>query len=125
MATKITKSELKQMICEVLHEELASKKYLKESAHNDLTKYRVVLADYEDDDGYDQEDVEFLLKPGQNKGDLVKDLSYNAGFISIYVHDERLATPADIKRLSNDTISDRLPSDPYFNYGDVDEEDWD
>ena len=117
------KSELRQMIREVLKEELA-KKSLKESASNDLTKYRVALADYEDDDGYDQEDVEFLLAPGQNKGDLVKHLSYNCGFIGIYVHDERLATPAEIKQLANDTIRS-VPDDPYFDYGEVDYEDWD
>jgi hypothetical protein len=117
------KSELRQMIREVLKEEL-SKRPLKESATNDLTKYRVALADYEDDDGYDQEDMKYLLKPGQNKGDLVKHLSYNSGFIGIYVHDERLATPKEIKQLANRTI-DSVPSDPYFNYGDVDEEDWD
>ena len=68
--------------------------------------------------------MEYLLKPGQNKGDLVKHLSYNYGFIGVYVHDERLATPAEIKQLANDTIGN-VPNDPYFNYGEVDEEDWD
>jgi hypothetical protein len=124
MATKITKSELKQMIRETLREELFTKKYLIEAKHNDLTKYRVALADYEDDDGYDQEDVEYLLKPGQTKGDLVKDLSYNAGFIGIYVHDERLATPAEIDALAYNTI-DKVPDDSYEYYGSVDIEDWD
>lgn len=118
----MTKSELRQVIREVLKEEL--KKALKESS--DLTRYRIALADYEDDDGYEQEDVEYLLKPGQTKGDLVKDLSYNAGFMGIYVHDERLATPAEIKQLANTTFdSDLVPSDSYDYYGAVDEEDWD
>ena len=120
---KITKSELKSMIREALREELSSKKKLREAASNDLTKYRVALADYEDDDGYEQENIEYLLKPGQTKGDLVKDLSYNAGFISIYVHDERLATPAEIKQLSNNTIG-KVPDDAYIYYGDVDVADW-
>lgn len=117
------KSELRAMIREILHEELKKSK-LTEAAHNDLTKYRVALADYEDDDGYDQEDVEYLLKPGQTKGDLVVDLSYNAGFIGIYVHDERLATPMEIKQLAN-TAFDTVPGRDYSLYGDVDVEDWD
>jgi hypothetical protein len=97
---------------------------LTESVSSDLTKYRVALADYEDDDGYDQEDVEYLLKPGQTKGDLVVDLSYNAGFIGIYVHDERLATPEEIKGLDYTTFE--TPTDKnYGMYGDVDVEDWD
>lgn len=96
---------------------------LSEEMTDKLAQYRVALADYEDDDGYDQEGIEYLLEPGQTKGDLVKHLSYNAGFIGIYVYDERVATPEEIKQLSNYTIGD-IPSDPYYNYGEVDEEDW-
>lgn len=97
---------------------------LKEANNTDLTQYRIALADYEDDDGYDQEDIKYLLKPGQTKGDLVKDLSYNAGFIGIYVHDERLATSAEIKQLAHNTIGN-IPDDDYSYYGSVDAEDWD
>lgn len=97
---------------------------LKEANNTDLAQYRIALADYEDDDGYDQEDIKYLLKPGQTKGDLVKDLSYNAGFIGIYVHDERLATSAEIKQLAHNTIGN-IPDDDYSYYGSVDAEDWD
>ena len=90
---------------------------------NNLTKYRVVLADYEDDDSCEQKYEEYLLKPYQTKGDLVKELSYNAGFIGVYVHDERLATPEEIKHLANTTFSE-VPDDSYENYGAVDVEDW-
>jgi hypothetical protein len=97
------------------------KKELTESV--DLSKYRVVLADYNDDDGYDVEDIEYLLKPGQTKGDLVVHLSYQAGFMYIYVHDEREATPEEVKALSHYTF-DTIEGEDYRDYGEVDEEDW-
>lgn len=90
---------------------------------NNLQSYRVALADYEDDDGYDQEDVEYLLQPGQTKGDLVVDLSYHGGFMYVYVHDERPASPADIKRLAAYTF-ETTPGMNYEDFGSVDEEDW-
>ena len=90
---------------------------------NSLTRYRVALADYEDDDGCEQVNEEYLLKPHQTKGDLVKELSYNAGFIGVYVHDECLATPEEIERLANTTFG-AVPDDSYENYGAVDVEDW-
>ena len=101
--------------------ESCSKKKLTEAV--DLSKYRVALADYNDDDGYDQEDQEYLLKPGQTKGDLVVDLSYNAGFMYVYVHDEREATPDEIKDLAYRTF-DTVEGRDYRDYGDVDVEDW-
>ena len=88
-----------------------------------LANYRVALADYEDDDGYDQENIEYLLKPGQTKGDLVVDLSYNAGFVSIYVHDEREATADEIRALAGTTF-DTVPGMNYEDFGSVDVEDW-
>jgi hypothetical protein len=51
-------------------------------------------------------------------------LSYRAGFIGIYVHDERLATPDEIRRLANTTFN-IIPDQDYTMYGDVDIEDWD
>ncbi len=89
----------------------------------DLSSYRVALADYEDDDGYSQENEEFLLKPGQTKGDLVVYLSYNAGFIGIYVHDERPATEDEIKRMSSSTFN-TIEGEDYTDYGEVDIADW-
>ena len=95
--------------------------------------YRVVLADYDTDDfdinvefGWqDPEenevvDYEYLLQPGQTRGDLVVYLSDNCGYTSIYVHDERPATAADIKRLKSDTFPTRDTGDEYVYYGDID-----
>jgi hypothetical protein len=224
MATKITKSELKDMIREVLREELSRSKPLKEAAYNretvsldclagdeilvdkkdvalakkldqevcniiedaeismmdedelcaeygidslsgielfekfadeaglefevcedvsqsslaeavdDASGYRVVLADYDTDDfdinvefgiqDPDENEVvdyEYLLEPGQTKGDLVVYLSRDCGFTSIYVHDERPASASDIKRLSSDTFP-VTGTDEYDwqNYGTMD-----
>jgi hypothetical protein len=112
--------------------ESQSKKAITESVAPD--DYRVVLADYESDDfdinvefgyqdpdGYDVEDMEYLLKPGQTKGDLVVYLSDNCGYTSIYVHDERPATAADIKRLSTSTFPTIGRGDEWHYYGDIDE----
>lgn len=88
----------------------------------DTNSYRIVLADYNDNNGVDQEDVEYLLKPGQTKGDLVKALS-NGGFISVYVHDGRPATEDEIKQegsLGFETVKGSLGDDPQ-NYGDADD----
>lgn len=104
---------------------------------NDLKEeagYRVVLADYDTDDfdinvdfgmqDPDENEVidyEYLLKPGQTKGDLVVWLSRDCGYTSIYVHDERPATDADIKRLASDTFSVTGTGDEWQDYGDLDE----
>lgn len=88
----------------------------------DTNSYRIVLADYNDNNGVDQEDVEYLLKPGQTKGDLVKALS-NGGFISVYVHDGRPATEDEIKQegsLGFETVKGSLGDDPQ-NYGNADD----
>jgi hypothetical protein len=96
--------------------------------------YRVVLADYDTDDfdinvdfgmqDPDENEVidyEYLLKPGQTKGDLVVWLSRDCGYTSIYVHDERPATDADIKRLASDTFSVTDTGDEWQDYGSLDE----
>ena len=101
----------------------ACDKNLKEAANIDLSKYRIALADYEDDDGEECEDIEYLLKPGQTKGDLVVHLSHDAGFMYIYVHDERLATAEEVKQMSHITFDTKAGED-YTNYGSVDKEDW-
>lgn len=108
------------------------KKSLKEDSS--LTSYRVVLADYDTDDfdinvdfgmqDPDENEVidyEYLLKPGQTKGDLVVWLSRDCGYTSIYVHDERPATDADIKRLASDTFSVTGTGDEWQDYGALDE----
>jgi hypothetical protein len=95
--------------------------------------YRVVLADYDTDDfdinvEFDMQDpdenevvdYEYLLKPGQTRGDLVVYLSDNCGFTSIYVHDERPATATDVKRLSSETFPVTDTGDEYKYYGDID-----
>jgi hypothetical protein len=95
--------------------------------------YRVVLADYESDDfdinvefGFqdpdesDVTDLEYLLKPGQTRGDLVVYLSDRCGYTSIYVHDERPATANDIKRLSTSTFPTMDTGEEYVYYGDID-----
>lgn len=99
-----------------------------------LNDHRVVLADYDTDDFdinvefgmQDPEeneviDYEYLLKPGQTKGDLVVWLSRDCGYTSIYVHDERLATDADVKRLASDTFPVTGTGDEWQDYGDLDE----
>lgn len=108
------------------------KKDLKEDAR--LANHRVVLADYDTDDFdinvdfgmQDPEenevvDYEYLLKPGQTAGDLVVWLSRDCGYTSIYVHDERPATPDDIKRLASDTFPVTGTGDEWSDYGDLDE----
>lgn len=95
--------------------------------------YRVVLADYDSDDfdinvefGFQDPDenevvdYEYLLKPGQTRGDLVVYLSDNCGFTSIYVHDERPATEDDIKRLASETFPVTNTGDDYRYYGEID-----
>lgn len=107
------------------------KKDLKENSS--LTSYRVVLADYDTDDfdinvefgmqDPDENEVldyEYLLKPGQTKGDLVVWLSRDCGYTSIYVHDERPATDADIKRLASDTCPVTDTGDEWQGYGNID-----
>jgi hypothetical protein len=100
----------------------------------DTSNYRVVLADYDTDDfdinvefgiqDPDENEVvdyEYLLEPGQTKGDLVVYLSRDCGFTSIYVHDERPASASDIERLSSDTFP-VTGTDEYDwqNYGTID-----
>lgn len=98
-----------------------------------INDYRVVLADYESDDfdinvefgmqDPEEPDVinyEYLLKPGQTRGDLVVFLSRDCGFTSIYVHDERPASASDIKRLAQDTFPVTGTGDDYIDYGDID-----
>ena len=95
--------------------------------------YRVVLADYDTDDfdinvefgmqDPDENEVvdyEYLLKPGQTRGDLVVYLSDNCGFTSIYVHDERPADAEDIKRLTHETFTVTGTGDDYRYYGEID-----
>ena len=98
----------------------------------DINTYRVVLADYDSDDfdinvefGLQDEeendvaDQEWLLKPGQTKGDLVVYLSYECAYTSIYVHDERPATADEIKTISG---FDTVPGiTDWENYGSIDE----
>jgi hypothetical protein len=108
------------------------KKDLKEDSR--LADYRVVLADYESDDfdinvewgnqdpdDYDVVDQEWLLRPDQSKGDLVVYLSEDCGYTSIYVHDERPATPSDLKRLSQDVFPTTGRGDDWPDYGTIDE----
>lgn len=108
------------------------KKDLKEDAS--LAKHRVVLADYDTDDfdinvefgmqDPDENEVvdyEYLLKPGQTAGDLVVWLSRDCGYTSIYVHDERPATPDDIKRLASHTFPVTGTGDEWQDYGTLDE----
>ena len=108
------------------------KKDLKEDAR--LADYRVVLADYDTDDfdinvefgmqdpeENEVEDYEYLLEPGQTAGDLVVWLSRDCGYTSIYVHDERPATPEDIERLSGSTFPLTGTGDEWSDYGDLDE----
>lgn len=100
----------------------------------DTGNYRVVLADYDTDDfdinvefgiqDPDENEIvnyEYLLEPGQTKGDLIVYLSRDCGFTSIYVHDERPASASDIKRLSSDTFP-VTGTDEYDwqNYGSMD-----
>ena len=98
----------------------------------DINTYRVALADYDSDDfdinvefGLQDEeendvvDQEWLLKPGQTKGDLVVYLSYECAYTSIYVHDERPATADEIKTISG---FDTVPGiTDWENYGSIDE----
>lgn len=115
----------------IIKESTEKKDALKESATSQ--DHRVVLADYDTDDFdinvelgmQDPEenevvDYEYLLKPGQTKGDLVVWLSRDCGYTSIYVHDERPATDADIKRLASDTFSVTGTGDEWQDYGDID-----
>lgn len=95
--------------------------------------YRVVLADYDTDDfdinvefglqDPDENEVvdyEYLLEPGQTRGDLVVYLSRDCGFTSIYVHDERPANANDIKRLAQDTFPVTGTGDDWEDYGHID-----
>ena len=141
-STKITKSELKELIREALKEELA-KKSLKEAltpatlrALKDpsvINSYRTVLADYDTDDfdinvefgvqDPDENEVvdyEYLLKPGQRPGDLVVWLSRDCGYTSIYVHDGGPATPNEIKRLASHTFPVSGTDDEWTYYGEID-----
>ena len=106
------------------------KKEFKEDSS--LAGHRVVLADYDTDDFdinvefgmQDPEenevvDYEYLLKPGQTAGDLVVWLSRDCGYTSIYVHDERPATPEDIKRLASDTFPVTDTGDEWQDYGEI------
>lgn len=115
-----------------LIESTEKKDALKEGATSQ--DYRVALADYDTDDfdinvefgiqDPDENEVldyEYLLKPGQTKGDLVVWLSRDCGYTSIYVHDERPATPDDIKRLASDTFPVTGTGDEWQDYGDLDE----
>ena len=115
----------------IIKESTEKKDVLKEEAISQA--YRVVLADYDTDDfdinvefgmqDPDENEVvdyEYLLKPGQTKGDLVVWLSRDCGYTSIYVHDERPATDADIKRLASDTFSVTGTGDEWQDYGDID-----
>lgn len=117
---------------ETIKESTERKDVLKEEAASQ--DYRVVLADYDTDDfdinvdfgmqDPDENEVldyEYLLKPGQTKGDLVVWLSRDCGYTSIYVHDERLATDADVKRLASDTFPVTGTGDEWQDYGDLDE----
>jgi hypothetical protein len=98
-----------------------------------INEYRVVLADYDTDDfdinvefglqDPDENEVvdyEYLLKPGQTRGDLVVYLGRDCGFTSIYVHDERPASPSDIKRLAQDTFPVTGTGDDWEDYGHID-----
>ena len=110
--------------------EIITEESLKEEL--DINTYRVVLADYDSDDfdinvefGLQDEeendvaDQEWLLKPGQTKGDLVVYLSYECAYTSIYVHDERPATADEIKTISG---FDTVPGiTDWENYGSIDE----
>lgn len=110
--------------------EIITEESLKEEL--DINTYRVVLADYDSDDfdinvefGLQDEeendvaDQEWLLKPGQTKGDLVVYLSYECAYTSIYVHDERPATADEIKTISGfDTVPGIID---WENYGSIDE----
>ena len=110
--------------------EISTEESLKEEL--DINTYRVVLADYDSDDfdinvefGLQDEeendvaDQEWLLKPGQTKGDLVVYLSYECAYTSIYVHDERPATADEIKTISG---FDTVPGiTDWENYGSIDE----
>lgn len=100
---------------------------------DETNRYRVVLADYDTDDfdinvefglldpdNNEVVDAEFLLKPGQTRGDLVVYLSKDCGFTSIYVHDERLASSSDIKRLESYTFPVTGTGDSWEDYGNID-----
>lgn len=95
--------------------------------------YRVALADFESDDfdinvefgmqdpdECDVIDEKYLLKPDQTKGDLVVYLSETCGYTSIYVHDERPATPEEIKSLTTFPTTGR--GHEYADYGEIDED---
>ena len=97
------------------------------------TNYRVVLADYDTDDfdinvefglqdpdENEVTDYEYLLLPGQTKGDLVVYLSRDCGFTSIYVHDERPASSSDVKRLASMTFSVTGTGEDWEDYGTID-----
>jgi hypothetical protein len=108
----------------------------KASLKEDLpaTGYRVVLADYDTDDfeinvefgmqDPDENEVvdfEYLLQPGQTRGDLVVYLSDTCGYTSAYVHDERPATISDQKRLSSAVFPTMNTGNEWRYYGSLDE----
>ena len=109
----------------------------------DINTYRIVLADYDSDDfdinvefGWqdpeenDNIDQEWLLKPGQTKGDLVTYLSDRCGYTYIYVHDGREATKAEVEDFEKgrrggtfEKVTKPFSTDPawYGNADDFDE----
>ena len=75
----------------------------------------------QDPDENEVVDYEYLLKPGQTRGDLVVYLSRDCGFTSIYIHDERPASPSDIKKLAQDTFPVTGTGNDWEDYGSIDE----
>lgn len=130
------KSELRQMIREMLKEELTTHKLLKENAiHNGGFRtdgYRTALACYDSDDfdinvefgmqdenEYEVEDQLYLLRPGQTVADLVVYLSYKCGFTNVYVYGETGAYGNERKTA---TRFETVPgTHDYRDYGTIEE----